>query len=507
MRLETGNLPYDGFEQLMETTHEHPIDLEYSLPDYCTDIQKILKCIVTPEVASVAVLGDSLTVDGTADIRVLYLDAKGSCVRGFDTKKEFTWTMRLSGNADGATASVRPFVQHMTCRAMNARRVDVHVTLGFAVSVCAVRRMELTESVAETSVETRCENYDVTRAVGVYSHTFILEENAELQTGRPPIETILRRSVRWQIDSVQTANGQAIVSGRAELEVLYRSFSDEIMPERFLCELPFTETVDCAGVDDACTAEAQITGGECTVQPREDSVGEYMLLNIYLKPCIRLRFSKPCSVRTVCDAFATKGTLEAKYKSAPLERESFLPPRRLQVRENIQVPEKDLERVLDLWCESLTVSSFTEKESASVRGKFTVCMLYQNTEGRVSYTERMLDFTDTRDAEENCKCTATGEITGARFTIADAGTVECTTDITVSERVRVVYTARTLESAELDEDASSDGCCAAVYYAARGESVWDIAKRYSARVSAVKTHNNCTEDILPESRPMIICRK
>ena len=84
MRLETGNLPYDGFEQIMETTHEHPLDLEYSLPDYCADIQKILKCIVTPEVSSVAVLGDSLTVDGAADRERLVAVSPDAAGDGFD---------------------------------------------------------------------------------------------------------------------------------------------------------------------------------------------------------------------------------------------------------------------------------------------------------------------------------------------------------------------------------------------------------------------------------------
>ena len=98
MRLTTGNQLYEGFEQIMESTHECPVDTEYNLPDYCADIQKILKCIVTPEVVSAAVIGDSLSVDGTADIRVLYLDAKGECVRGFDTKKEFSFNVRLNGS-------------------------------------------------------------------------------------------------------------------------------------------------------------------------------------------------------------------------------------------------------------------------------------------------------------------------------------------------------------------------------------------------------------------------
>ena len=85
-----------------------------------------------------------------------------------------------------------------------------------------------------------------------------------------------------------------------------------------------------------------------------------------------------------------------------------------------------------------------------------------------------------------------GEITSVQYVIADSSTVECTAELRMEEQVRVVYAARSLESA---------------YYASSGEKVWDIAKRYHARVSAIRTHNDCMEDVLSEDRPVIICRK
>ncbi len=507
MQLTTGNQLYEGFEQIMESNHECPVDTEYSLPDYCADIQKILKCIVTPEVVSAAVIGDSLSVDGTADIRVLYLDAKGECVRGFDTKKPFSFNMRLNGSAEGATAVVRPFVQHITCRAMNARRVDMHITLGFAVSVTAVRKTELAERIENELVETRCDTYEASSAVGCCTHTFILEENIELQNGKPPVETVLRRSVRYQIDGVQLTSGAATITGRACVEILYRPFSDTALPERMVCELPFTQTVECAGVDGACMASVCCPGGECAVQPREDSVGEYTILNLYLKPTLSIKFTRPCTVCAVSDAYSIRGTLTAKYKNASIERCTQLPPRSIKVTETIRIPDSDLERVVDLWCEGLTLSAFTEKEGVAVRGKFSVCLLYQTKEKRMAFLERMLDFTDSREVPDGGKLSASGEITGVRFTITDAGAIECTAEISVTEQVRQIHPVRAVESAELDETDVCGGCCAAVYYASCGERIWDIAKRYQARVSAVRAHNNCTADVLSEDRPMIICRK
>ena len=96
----------------------------------------------------------------------------------------------------------------MTCRAMNARRVDLHITLGLSVRAYAVRQLEIADCISDDRVETKCEEYDVTRAVGCVMHAFILEQNAELPNGKSPIETVLRCSVRYQIDTVQPQAGR-----------------------------------------------------------------------------------------------------------------------------------------------------------------------------------------------------------------------------------------------------------------------------------------------------------
>ena len=507
MRVETGHQLYEGFAQILDTNHECPVDTEYNLPDYCADIQKILKCVVTPEITAAVVIGDSLSVDGTADIRVLYLDAKGECVRGFDTKKEFSFTMRLNGSAEGASAIVRPSVQHMTCRAMNARRVDIHIALGFSVSVFGIERKNVTDCVRHEMIETRCEAYDVSRAAGCCPHTFILEENMDLHSGKPPVETLLRRTVRYRVEDVQVRAGEVFFAGKACVEVLYRTFSDSALPERMLFELPFSQTAACADADELCTATVCFAGGECNIQPREDSVGEYTVLNIYLKPMFQIKLMKPDTVRAVCDAFSVRGALAPKFANMTLERVQLNSARQIRLKEILHIPEGDLERVLDIWCDGLTLSAFTEKDSAVLRGKFSVCVLYQNKEKRIAFTERMLDFTDTGTVPADGKYSAEGEIAAVRFAITDAAALECTVELQVQEQMRAVYPVRVMEYAELDETAQEDDCCAAIYYAAAGENVWDIAKRYRARVEAIQKHNGCTAETVPTDCPMIICRR
>ena len=47
-------------ETVFEGCIEQPIDLDFSLPDYCPDIQRILKCRVYPKIYTRNISGDRL---------------------------------------------------------------------------------------------------------------------------------------------------------------------------------------------------------------------------------------------------------------------------------------------------------------------------------------------------------------------------------------------------------------------------------------------------------------
>ena len=71
-------------EVLFEGNCEQAVDTELTLPDYCPDIGKLLKCRLVPMITSRQVNFDSLVVEGTARISVIYLDDRDKKLRCCD---------------------------------------------------------------------------------------------------------------------------------------------------------------------------------------------------------------------------------------------------------------------------------------------------------------------------------------------------------------------------------------------------------------------------------------
>ena len=61
-------------ETIFEQSVEQAVDTDFMLPDYCSDIVRVLKCRMCPRILSKSVSGDSLIVDGIAAITLIYSD-------------------------------------------------------------------------------------------------------------------------------------------------------------------------------------------------------------------------------------------------------------------------------------------------------------------------------------------------------------------------------------------------------------------------------------------------
>ena len=199
MQAQIKTAPYEYFDPVFDGHYEAPVDIEYNLPDYCPDIQKILKCRAVPEVSSYLIAGDTLTCDGVCDVRVLYLDGKGDSVRCCEFTKDFTASIKLKTAEEKAVASVEASMAHMTCRAVSARRVDLHAAVSLNILAVVQRRERITCSLEDETIEKRGESFSAHQAVNALCHQFTIEDALPVKNGKPPIESILRREVSCRV--------------------------------------------------------------------------------------------------------------------------------------------------------------------------------------------------------------------------------------------------------------------------------------------------------------------
>lgn len=508
MQAKSKTVPYDFFDPVFSGTCETPVDTEFNLPDYCPDIQKLLKCQAAPEVSSYMISGDTLTVDGVVDVRVLYLDSKGDCVRCAEFTKEFSQGVKLKAAEEKAVACVQASILHMNCRAVSARRVDLHAAVSLQVLAVVQKKERVTSDLEEGSLEKRGRTFPAHQAVNAVCHQFTIEDTLPLKNGKPPIEGILRREVCCRVTEHRISEGRLTVSGAADVAFLYASALDNTVLEKMNASIDFSQVIDCDGAEEGCICDLRIVTGECTVAPKEDDVGENTSVSVAAKVFLLAFLYKSCEVEIIDDAYSVDSPLELRYSQSAFTLVHGVHSEVLKKKCSVQVGGEEIQRILDLWCQQDSVQSACDKGKLSYRVKYTICLLYMNGQGRILYTEKPFDHTFTTelpDAEPG-KSQTSAHTEVWEFRIADKGTVEISVETAVVSLLYSTNTVKYLTSAGSDENATGfeKRSSFLIYYAETGEKLWDIAKEHRARLAELRAQNDLYEETVPAPQPLIL---
>lgn len=511
MQAKSKTQPYEYFDPVFSGTCEAPIDMEFNLPDYCPDVQKLLKCRAVPEVSSYMISGDTLTIDGLCDIRALYLDAKGGCVRCCEFTKEFSQSVKLKATDGKAVAWVQASVLHLSCRAVSARRLDLHAAVSLQVLAVVQRKELVTASLEGPAVERLGHSFPAHQAVNALCHQFTIEDTLPLKNGKPPIGAILRREVCCRATESRVSEERLTVSGAADVSFLYASAVDSGELEKMAATIDFTQSIDCAGAEEGCVCDLRVVAGECTLTPKEDDVGEATGVSVVVKVFLLAFLYKACEVEVIDDAYSVDAPLGLRYGQSAFSQIHGVHSEVLKKKCSLSVPGEEIQRVLDLWCQQDSIQSSCERGKLAYRVKYTMCLLYMNAQGRILYTEKQFDHSFTTDLADSApgKCRTSAHTDVWEFRIADKDTVEVSAETAVSSLLYSSASVKYITSAAVDEDAPpfEKHPRFLLYYASAGEKLWDIAKAHRALLSDIRAQNDLFEDTVPEARPLLITNR
>lgn len=484
---------YKYYDIAFSTSAECGIDTEYYLPDYCPDIQKILKCCVTPHIESSSVSGDKLIVTGNAGISVLYCDEKAVSVRSCEFSKDFTCTVKLQSAAELPVVEIWPHCGHTVCRAVNARKLDVHIPLLLDCNVYSSIAEKYTKDIEGAEKLTLTEQ--VSEAAVFCNREISLTNDFELPDSAPPIESVFRKDVRISKVSFSVEENAVLVKGYVDFTVCYRSYAEGSVLEKMSYSTEFSELIPCEGVtlrEELIWNIGAVPTGY-SLQLKEDSIGEYTKLSLYLKLNITMKAFRNTEISFLRDAFATDHLSKENY-----DKVNFKTYEQCQLTSDIvrSISLDNCERILDIWCSDFTVSAFTEPGKLNYRGSFTVSIIYQSQNKRLASAVKQYDFTimsELQDAYQR-KAAVMGECELADFRLLSESEAEFKIKITVDSFSAVKKVSEQVSDIEHIGELPEHSCGRIIVCYDSNQGLWELGKRHRIPISDIRNANDICED-------------
>ena len=487
-----------------EEVLEQAVDNEIMLPEFCGNMARILKCRAKAKIISKRIVNSVLNIDGNVFLTVFYIDEEG-CLKTFDQTLTFYREMNLDRDKE-FYPSVKCKIEHMGCRMVSARKIELHGCLSLTVSLFEMQTEECVKSVAENDVQLCSEQKDITVTVGCTEKYTAITDEIELDESTEPITCILRSDGIVEYADCKTMAGKVIVKGELYVTVCY-STDRKNRVDKTDCVIPFTQIVDMAQADEDCFARAKCEITALDVRTKTVFDGDVRTLSVSAGINTEISLCKNVSLMYAADAYSVKNELKAESKCKCFEKCLS------EVKENFTHGYNfdfgnEISSILDIFGDAAVTEVRNTESGISVLGTVQICVVACDGDMSTVYFEKNVDFSHEicRDnssslkfspeiciksfgcelSQSSAKINVNMTLTGCLYESVE---VKMLTDITVDEK---------------EQSAAERRPVLMLYYCGEEEKVFEIARRYKTTVEAVKSANGFETDEIPKDSVVLI---
>lgn len=498
MNLKINRETIRSLEKICDSAQEQPVELDYVLPDYYPEIFRIIKCTAEPRITSCAVSGDRVTYELTVCIRVLYCSESGA-LQAVDQKLTYSRTINLEGGSMYPSVCIKPSADHINCRAVNRRRIDVRGAV--TIVICAVGEKET--PVVSDAFGGAIQLRKITRPcpsdyIRVQRRVSISDE-FELGSA-PPVGSILRTSAEIVSSGKKIIANKAAAKGELKISLLYTPSGEaEDRPVNSMqFSMPFSQLVELEGMDDSyeCRVSAEVIS--CDVVPQSGGDGEAHSVEcevMLLIDCTAVKMSVYEIAGDEYSATHSSAHTEAvvRIEGEPVNVDSVMIAK--GVCENKDSP---LTVIYDAWCSTDRLRTVIIDGNASVTGSVRISVMgrAENGDFIISETDVSVDEqipTDNRKIGAGAEIMISFPVLSCTYTISSDNTAEVKAEIGVRGWIADCEEITAITDISVDETApreKNDEYALRLYFAESGEELWDIAKRYGASIEQVMEEND-----------------
>ncbi len=500
LKKESVSLAVCGLNQ----REECPIANEFTLPDYCSDIAVVLKCFAYPRVQNRQWSNDKLLIDGSAVIRVLYLDAERRSVRSAEFTAPFACSLRCDGDAERLSAEIGMHTKYVNCRVLTPRRIEVRG----AIEVCAyaerVERKELYKPDLCDGLFTKSSITTTSLPCDLVEKIVTVSDTLEFDHHLPPAHMLLGGECRAVVQECKALSGKLIVKGSIYIHQLYTDSADG---ERTHCldfRLPYSQILDVPEAGEGCPYRAAVQvisdTERCIIGPD----GENTMLDVTAKLLLQVRAYCNAEIPLLHDAYHCRYPLSMSTEELKLQ--AFLGQRMEEMVANrsIVLPIDTVSEMVDVLLIVQEESAECQRDTIKVVGKLLACVLAKDSDGEIVYSEQMIDYAQVYPCRADC-VDVNATVVDYKYHLVDNRLeLQVILHITLNEYRCENHTIVSEVQVNKQSAYPQSKISAMLYYAMPGDSVWDIGRACHTSPDTICEENGLQEEEISEETVLIV---
>ncbi|MCG8502078.1 MAG: DUF3794 domain-containing protein [Firmicutes bacterium] len=474
------------------------------VPDVKPDIARILQVDGIATITDKQVQQDRVVVNGVVNFKILYVpDDASETIKSICTNSNFSNTIEINSTDSNMQAQVDSDVEHIEFDMINSRKLNIKAVVGMNCKVINTPSMDFVTDIAGEEVQVLKKTIKAYNIVARNESEFIIKEELEIPTGKPSVKDLLKVDVKITDKDVKVIHNKIIVKGELNVCSLYVGETEENAIQFMEHEVLFTEILDLDGVTESMHCEVDYNLQDVYFQLKEDSDGDVRILNIENTLSVSASASEKVSVDVVVDTYSPESFVKVEKNTYNIDEIVADNKTQTTIKEVLSMPADipEIVQVYNVITKPYITETKVEVDRIIVEGMIDTYILYlsESEESPVYSYKQEVPFVhniDVKGAVPEMACDVKVEVDHANYSLNAASEVEIRYIIGVLSRVIKttqveLVTKADVEAADIANVRSVPSIV--MYFVQKGDTLWEIAKKYYTTVQEIANTNNLDE--------------
>lgn len=490
---------------LYENFLEEKCECDLLIPDYFPAAEKIIQCNAVPVITGKEIENERLNIEGICRFCVIYQGEEEGEIKSLSESVSFQESFLLKEMGEKPWAQVITRVSGASCRLLNPRKVSAKATVSMAIKVKEQVQNETIEAIDCNEAEALFVPANVYTVVERLTDTARIQGEIEVHTD---IQDILKADAKVCVKDVKSLPGKAIVKGVVDVFLLFTPEEDPCRVESTSTAIPFSQILDLQG-QETCEMEVHSSVIQLRSDVETDDGGKNRLISLTMTLLTEGEAYENRSHQLLQDVYSNYYPLECKEEQVTVEELAERGEVTEFLRHNVPWDGEEAE-IIQVFGTPIIQKITGMNQTISLEGIIDVS-LFIKEDGHYRSIDKVLPFTVKKELKlltDHMRCEVQPCILGMEC-VRGADGLELKTEFSCSMMLYVKNTFKVVSEVKVDVEhplECKEAAPLVVYFAEKGERLWDIARKYATSVAVIKKMNAMEQDILNEKKLLLISK-
>ena len=481
-------------------TVQNTLETDLNVPDTRQDVDKLIETRGEVVLLESEGLVDKIRLSGELNVHILYA-MQGGGISYFSHSFPFEEEIYMEGVLPEDTIKAEGELEDLTLAIINSRKLAVKSLMAFHIRSIDVDMIEGAEEVVgEDGVQVLRKAQRMTGLVVNKKDMVRLKDEVTIPANKPNVAEVLWE--RLSIRNPEIRLGKETISIRGELLffILYKGEEENIPYQNMEWELPFQTDLPCRECDAGMIDNIKMKLGGSQVDVKPDVDGEQRIISIECALDLDVRIYEEKEINFIVDLYAPMKKWDLIETDFTFENLLIRNNSRTRINRAVQIEGKGSALLQICHADGTVKIDETEytDNGIQVEGVLAIAVLYISGDDRypINSFNTMVPFSHFIEAPGLKKediYELTGSIEQLTAVMIDSNEIEVKAEISLDTIAFQRQTGKAIVDAKelpFDEEAFSKLPGMVVYIVKKGDTLWNIAKKYDTTVQHLVEMND-----------------